>query len=206
MACRRAFATVKLCRPIHYLQIRSFTQSPFRLDKGSEEPQQPQKNVGIHPDELEQLLAEPTWSVESLLPPKTRAPDAPQVTSQQLHHLLRLSARPPPETPEQEKKMLDTLAAQLHFVGKIQEVDTTGVKPLRAIRDETAAAEEEQKITLETLKDALSKEKVVGRHHKRLQRDTTPVNAKEVEEWDVLGSAERKAGKYFVVESERPQE
>jgi Asp-tRNA(Asn)/Glu-tRNA(Gln) amidotransferase C subunit len=161
---------------------------------------------GIHPDELEQLLAEPTWSVESLLPPKTRAPDALQISSQQLHHLLRLSALPPPETPEEEQKMLDTLAAQLHFVGKIQEVDTTGVEPLRAIRDETAAAEEEQTISLTTLADALKNEKTIGTHYKRIQRDTTPVDAKDAEDWDVLGSAERKAGKYFLVESERPQE
>jgi Asp-tRNA(Asn)/Glu-tRNA(Gln) amidotransferase C subunit len=161
---------------------------------------------GIHPDELEQLLAEPTWSVESLLPPKTRSPDAPQITSQQLHHLLRLSALPPPETPEQEQKMLDTLVAQLHFVGKIQEVDTSGVEPLRAIRDETMAAEEEQTVTITTLADALKNEKIIGTHYKRIQRDTTPVDAKDAEQWDVLGSAERKVGKYFVVESERPQE
>jgi Asp-tRNA(Asn)/Glu-tRNA(Gln) amidotransferase C subunit len=161
---------------------------------------------GIHPDELEQLLAEPTWSVESLLPPKTRALDAPEITSQQLHHLLRLSALPPPETPEQEQKMLETLAAQLHFVGKIQEVDTTDVEPLRAIRDETAAAEEEQTVTMTTLVQALKNEKSIGTHYKRIQRNTAPVNAKDTEDWDVVGSAERKAGRYFVVESERPQE
>lgn len=102
--------------------------------------------------------------------------------------------------------MLETLAAQLHFVGKIQEVDTTDVTPLRALRDETKQAEEEQTISLDTLKEALSKEKVIGVHHKRIQRDTTPVDASDVENWDVLGSAERKSGKYFVVESERPQE
>jgi Asp-tRNA(Asn)/Glu-tRNA(Gln) amidotransferase C subunit len=161
---------------------------------------------GVRPDELEQLLAEPTWSVESLLPPATRAPDAPQITSQQLHHLLRLSALPPPDTPKKEQKMLDTLAAQLHFVGKIQEVDTEGVEPLRAIRDETAAAAEEHTITLATLGDALAREELIGTHHKRVQRNTAPVNAADVEDWDVLGSAERKAGKYFVVESERPPE
>ncbi|KAJ4347521.1 hypothetical protein N0V95_005352 [Ascochyta clinopodiicola] len=161
---------------------------------------------GIHPDKLEQLFAEPTWSVESLLPPKTRVPDAPQISSKQLHHLLRLSALPLPETPEQEQKMLDTLAAQLHFVGEIQRVDTTGVEPLRAIRDETRAAQQEQTIGLDTLKEALSKEKVIGKWHRRVQRDTTSVDAKDVEDWDVLGSAEKKAGKYFVVDSERPPE
>lgn len=102
--------------------------------------------------------------------------------------------------------MLDTLAAQLHFVGKIQEVDTTGVEPLRAIRDETKAAEQEQTITVATLADAFAKEKVIGQHYKRIQRDTTQVDAKDVEDWDVLGSAQRKAGKYFVVESQRPKE
>lgn len=204
-----------LCRPrfpasLQYSQAwhRSIAPCP-RISaryESSGQGAEARQTKGIHPDELEQLLAEPTWSVESLLPPKTRAPDAPQISSQQLHHLLRLSALPPPETQEQEQKMLDTLAAQLHFVGKIQQVDTADVRPLRAIRDETAAAEEEQTITLETLKAALSKETVIGKHHKRIQRDTTPVDAKADEDWDVLGSAERKSGKYFVVDSERPQE
>ncbi|KAJ4356164.1 uncharacterized protein N0V89_004194 [Didymosphaeria variabile] len=152
------------------------------------------------------LEGEPTWDVESLLPPEKQAPDAPKITSQQLNHLLRLSALPLPKSQEEENKMLSTLSDQLHFVGKIQQVDTMGVKPLRAIRDETAAAEAEQTITLKTLKDALAKEKVIGKHYKRIQRDTTPVDASNAERWDVLGSAERKQGKYFVVKSERPQE
>lgn len=80
------------------------------------------------------------------------------------------------------------------------------MKPLRAIRDETAASEQEQTITLETLNGALAKEKIIGKYHKRIQRDTTPIDASNVEDWDVLGSAQRKVGKYFVVESERPQE
>lgn len=102
--------------------------------------------------------------------------------------------------------MLDTLAAQLHFVGEIQRVDTTGVKPLQAIRDETKVSQREQTIGSDTLEEALAKEKVIGKWHRRIQRDTTPVNAKDVEDWDVLGSAEKKVGKYFVVESERPPE
>ena len=208
MNSQRVLQSAKsICRPLH-CSYRSFHRS-YRLSeqqasesaiKGS------QKRPGLHPDELEELLAKPTWSVESLLPPKTRAPDAPEIFSKQLHHLLRLSALPLPETPEQEKKMLDTLAAQLHFVGEIQRVDTTGVKPLRAIRDETQAAEQEQTIGLDTLKEALAKEKTIGKCYRRIQRDTTPVNAKDVEDWDVLGSAEKKVGKYFVVESERPPE
>lgn len=102
--------------------------------------------------------------------------------------------------------MLDKLTAQLHFVGEIQRVDTTGVKPLRALRDETAAAEEEQTIALDTLKVALANEVVIGKHYPRIQRKTDPVDAREVEEWDVMGSAERKAGRFFVVESEVAQE
>jgi Asp-tRNA(Asn)/Glu-tRNA(Gln) amidotransferase C subunit len=161
---------------------------------------------GVRPEDLDDLLAKPTWSVKSLLPPKASELDAPNIFSKQLHHLLRLSALPPPESPEEEMKMLDTLSAQLHFVGQMQQVDTTGIKPLRSIRDETAAAEVEQTITLDTLKEALAQETVIGKHHKRIQRNPDPVDAKDVEDWDVLGSAERKAATYFVVESERPQE
>jgi hypothetical protein len=200
---------VLLCsRRLHQNLPRSYIRTLAAPPLYKQRPNSTQATArkGIHPDELEQLLAEPTWSVESLLPPAARGPDAPEITSQQLHHLLRLSALPPPETPEQEQKMLDTLAAQLHFVGKIQEVDTTGVEPLRVIRDETIAAEKEHTIIVATLHEALDKEKVIGTHYKRIQRDISPVDAKDAEDWDVLGSAERKAGKYFVVESERPQE
>ena len=102
--------------------------------------------------------------------------------------------------------MLDTLTAQLHFVGEIQQVDTTGVEPLRVIRDETRAAEQEQTIGLDSLRPALEKETTIGKHFKRIHRDPTPTDAKDVENWNVLGSAERKAVKYFVVESERPLE
>lgn len=161
----------------------------------------------VTPDEyeaIEKLLQKPTWSVDSLLPPETPQPDAPKVSSTQLHHLLRLSALPLPETPEEEVKMLETLSAQLHFVGEIQQVDTSGVVPLRAIRDETLANEEDQAITLESLKDALAQEEVIGKHYRRVKRKTDPIDAKEVEDWDVLGNADRKVGKYFVVESERP--
>ncbi|KAF2470565.1 uncharacterized protein BDR25DRAFT_30891 [Lindgomyces ingoldianus] len=160
----------------------------------------------VRPEVLEQLFLNPTWSVESLLPPKMHPSDGPKITSQQLHHLLRLSALPLPENPEEEKKMLDTLSAQLHFVGEIQQVNTTGVKPLRVIRDETAAAEQEQTITLQTLREALTKEKAIGKHHKRIQRQTDPVDARNTEDLDVLGFAEKKVGKYLMVESQRPQE
>ncbi|KAF2198756.1 hypothetical protein GQ43DRAFT_144690 [Delitschia confertaspora ATCC 74209] len=153
--------------------------------------------------EISQLFSKPAWSVESLLPPKTAPLSAPQITSSQLHHLLRLSALPLPENSDEESRMLETLSAQLHFVGEIQQVDTTGVTPLPAIRDETVAAEESQVITLEGLRDALGQEEVVGKHYKRIKRKSGSVDAKDVDGWDVLGQAERKVGRYFVVESER---
>lgn len=206
MAFRCAYRSPRHSGALQRLQTRCFTEAPASTQTSFVTGKTRRERKGLHPDELETLLAEPTWSVHSLLPAKTRDPDAPQITNHQLQHLLRLSALPLPESPEQEQGMLDTLAAQLHFVGKILQVDTTGVKPLRAIRDETSEAEEEQTITMATLRNAFRKENVIGTYHKRIQRDTAPVDAQDVEDWDVLGSAERRSGKYFVVESERPQE
>jgi Asp-tRNA(Asn)/Glu-tRNA(Gln) amidotransferase C subunit len=211
MASRLVLARSRcLLRPIHfsqaYLHTSSILHKSFRQKASYISPTLLSLEDVVRPEGLDDLLAKPTWSVESLLPPKASELDAPGIFSKQLHHLLRLSALPPPESPEEETKMLDTLSAQLHFVGQMQQVDTTDIKPLRAISDETAAAEVEQTITLDTLKEALTQETVIGKHHKRIRRNPDPVDAKEVEDWDVLGSAERKAGKYFVVESERPQE
>jgi Asp-tRNA(Asn)/Glu-tRNA(Gln) amidotransferase C subunit len=204
-----------LARPRHVLRLLRCSQNSLhtsmfrrynRDDPGYISPNLQSLEEGVRLEDLDDLFAKPTWSVESLLPPKTSELDAPKISPEQLHHLLRLSALPFPESPDEEKKMMDTLLAQLHFVGQMQQLDTTGVKHLRAIRDETATAEMEQTITLDTLKEALAREIVIGKHHKRIQRDPDPVDAKDVEDWDVLRSAERKAGKYFVVESERPQE
>lgn len=97
--------------------------------------------------------------------------------------------------------MLKTLSSQLHFVREIQQVGTQGVPPLRALRDETMAAEKEQEISMNTLKEALAREEVIGKHHKRIRRKIDLVDAKDAEDWDVLGYAERKSGKYFVVDS-----
>lgn len=97
--------------------------------------------------------------------------------------------------------MLQTLRSQLHFVRAIQEVDTKDVPPLRAIRDETRVAEDENKISVSSLKEALEQEEVRGKHYKRIQRKEGPVDTKGAEDWDVLAHAERKAGKYFVVDS-----
>ncbi|KAL0258761.1 hypothetical protein SLS55_006264 [Diplodia seriata] len=119
----------------------------------------------------------------------------------QLRHLLNLSALPEPRDEAEEARMLKTLRSQLHFVRAIQEVNTEGVPPLRAIRDETRTAEDQTKISLRSLKEALDQEEVRGKHYKRIERKEGPVDTKGAEDWDVLAHAERKAGKYFVVDS-----
>jgi Asp-tRNA(Asn)/Glu-tRNA(Gln) amidotransferase C subunit len=120
------------------------------------------------------------------------------VTSTQLHHLLRLSALPPPKDAAEEEAMLATLSSQLHFVRQIQEVDTVGVEPLRSLRDETAEGEHEAELGLDALKEALSREDIRGKFHKRIRRRAETDEQRE--KWDVLGSATKKVGRYFVVE------
>lgn len=152
-------------------------------------------------EEIESLLSKPTWSVKALLPADSQSTDAPTITPAQLKHLLNLSALPEPKDGEEEANMLKTLRSQLHFVRAIQEVDTKGIPPLRAIRDETQSAEDEVKISLDAVKGALEQEEVRGKHYKRIQRKDGPINTKGAEDWDILGHAERRAGKYFVVNS-----
>lgn len=153
--------------------------------------------------DLEALLATPTWSVQSLLPTQDQMKEENPVSSEQLRHLLRLSALPLPSTQEEEKKMLDTLVSQLHFVREMQKVDTTGVEPLRAIRDETAQAEKDQEITLNMLKKDLQQEDVVGTYYKRIRRKIPAATkpARQPEGWDPLSHATRTSGKFFVVDS-----
>jgi Asp-tRNA(Asn)/Glu-tRNA(Gln) amidotransferase C subunit len=128
---------------------------------------------------IESALATPTWSVRSLLPPAEgkAAADistAEEITRDKLHHLLNLSALPLPKTPAEEQSLLDTLRAQIHFVREIQKVDTSGVEPLRAIRDETAEHIEETTVTLDDLREVFEQEEVVGRNgriRRKVNRD-----------------------------------
>ncbi len=78
-------------------------------------------------------------------------------------------------------------------------VDTTDVEPLRSLRDETTAGEREAELGMEALREALELEEVTGKHHKRIRRKNG-VQGEREERWDVLGTAERKVGRYFVVE------
>lgn len=158
---------------------------------------------------IDDLLSKPTWSVQSLSPFKKNHKNKPaeEVSVEQLHHLCRLSALPLPKTPEEEKKLLDTLHLQLHFLKHIQNVDTTGVEPLRSIRDETPEAEAEESIGLDTeeIKQALAKEEYEGRNKRPRRRIDGVVDTRGVEDWDVTGTAtenvEFGGGKYFIVRS-----
>lgn len=149
------------------------------------------------------MLAEPSWSVRSLLPDQATVQAKTSVTPQQLRHLLRLSALPQPSSPEEEQSMLRTLESQIHFVQEMQRVDTTGVEPLRSIRDESPTAVKETTLGLEQLKDAFAKERVSGRR-RRVQRVPSERNGRPEESiWNgnALDSASKKKGPYFVVET-----
>lgn len=141
------------------------------------------------------IPAKPTWTTHSLL--DGAAPES--VSPAQLSHLLRLSALPQPRDAQEEAALLSDLQSQLRFVRRIQEVDTTGVEPLRAVRDETSAARDEATLGLEQLGDALRDEVTVG-HYKRPRRVRKDVDTKGVEDWDPLKTASKTSGRYFVVE------
>ncbi|OHE97650.1 hypothetical protein CORC01_07065 [Colletotrichum orchidophilum] len=187
-----------LCRRCSALlpQTRTFTSSSVRLSA---------------PKPASTLLSKPTWSVASLLPPCSRAGATEQATEEpisraKLHHLLRLSALPLPETEAEETAMLRTLHSQLHFVRDVQSVDTTGVEPLRSLRDETTEGVAEATIGLQELQDALGKEILFG-HKKRPKRlRGKKFDTKGVEDWNPLETASRTAGKYFVVQSSKREE
>ena len=145
------------------------------------------------------MLSRPSWSVQSLLPSSLEASEAPPVTSKQLHHLLQLSALPLPKDQAEEEEMLLTLRSQLHFVKEIQKVDTKGVEPLQSIRDETEVARKESEVTYKDLKHILDKEERIAGGWLIRRKEKDAVNASEAEDWDVLGQASRKVGRFFVV-------
>lgn len=104
--------------------------------------------------------------------------------------------------------MLKTLESQIHFVKQIQKVDTTGVEPLVAIRDETAEAIQEQTITLEKLKPYLDQEEKVGNNGTIRRRKPTDMITESG--WDPFelgdGKETRKKGKYFFVKKEKDRQ
>ncbi|KAK1639752.1 hypothetical protein BDP81DRAFT_391816 [Colletotrichum phormii] len=177
-------------------QTRTFTSSCVRLST---------------PKAASSILSKPTWSVASLLPPSSKGAAAEESTREpisraKLYHLLRLSALPLPESEAEETAMLRTLHSQLHFVRDVQSVDTTGVEPLRSLRDETTEGVTEATIGLQELQNALGKEIPFG-HKKRPKRlRGEKVDTQGIEDWNTLETASRTAGKYFVVQSSKKEE
>ncbi|KAK3069817.1 hypothetical protein LTR53_011559 [Teratosphaeriaceae sp. CCFEE 6253] len=96
--------------------------------------------------------------------------------------------------------MLATLTSQLHFVQEIQKVDTTGVEPLRSLRDGTKRGERQAELGMDALKEALGCEEVVGTHHQRIRRKRGDEEVEGGEKWDPLGTASKRTGRFFVVE------
>ena len=154
------------------------------------------------PDDFEEMLKEPSWSVKSLFESEGSVP-APAITQKQLHHLLRLSALPLPDSEEQEARMISDLQSQLKFVRAIQEVDTEGVEPLQSIRDETKDAERENEITVATLQKEFDKEEVVGKRGRIRRRPNVPDAARDEQatNWDPVSQAPRKLGRFIVVDT-----
>lgn len=182
----------QIARRAHGVARSLSVQRAVNISQNAVRPYSSQKELDI-----DQLLSTPTWSVSSLLPSSDSSSSTPEITSKQLHHLLRLSALPSPKDAAEEQKMLSTLSSQLHFVKDIQQMDTTGVEPLRSLRDETKQGEKEAELGLDALKVALESEEIRGRWHKRIRRQRKPADSQR---WDVLGCASKKVGRYFVVE------
>ena len=151
-----------------------------------------------HVKDIELMLLEPSWSVNSLFTSHPSSADAP-VSKKQLHHLLRLSALPLPADEAEEAKMLEDLGSQLHFVRAIQEVDTDGVEPLVSLRDETVEAAKESEVTVDTLKEDFAKETVTGTRG----RITTSGRAEkeDAEDWDALACAPKTVGRYIALDN-----
>ena len=175
------------CHPWKVIELRARWSSSANLSK----------------EDIASMLSKPTWSVRALLSQPSEASTTPQVTPQQLRHLLRLSALPEPTSKEEEAEMLKTLDSQLHFVKEVQRVNTAGIEPLRAIRDETPEAVGENTIHLEDLKEAFAKEKAMGRNGRIKREQSLGSKKTETEEWDPLRYASKTVGRYFVVQKGR---
>ena len=180
----------------------ALTARPHARLQSSRKP--PQVSKPLEGKEIRKVLAEPSWSVKSLLEQKDEQNPAQPVTRKQLHHLLRLSALPMPKSAVEESRMIATLESQLQFVRAIQSVDTKGIAPLAAIADETAAAKEEETITIDSLKDDLEREEQVGVLRRVVRRKATESiatadkNADDIPDaWDPLEAAPSTKGRYI---------
>ena len=162
--------------------------------------------------EIEEFLRTPSWDISDLLSskPKNGGPVEQQVTTKEVHHLLRLSALRI-EDEEKTEAQRRTLEAQLDFVKAVQSVDTTDVEPLVAIRDETAAAREEAEITVDSLQAVFDREEQVGRYKRIVTKSDSKQNEgaengaspAEKLDWDPLSQAASKIGRYIKVNTKQ---
>ncbi|KAI1438644.1 hypothetical protein GGR50DRAFT_372301 [Xylaria sp. CBS 124048] len=185
----------KAIRNSRYLALRRTTRQQTasqsttsatlaRPSRTAPTPIEPTTTISAH-------LQHPTWSVRSLLPPEGITSDS-TIPPQTLHHLLRLSALPSPQSPTEESQLLATLSAQLHFARAVQAVDTTDIQPLRAIRDETSVGLREQTLGLAELRDALAEEDLVGhaRRPRRRRALMSPATRSDTKEGEGAGASE----------------
>lgn len=104
--------------------------------------------------------------------------------------------------------MLKTLESQIHFVNEVQKVDTTGVEPLVAIRDETVESIQEQTVTLDKLQPYLDQEEKVGVNGTVRRRKPSEMVTNSG--WDPFemgdGKESRKLGKHFFVRKEKAKD
>ena len=159
-------------------------------------------NVGPaakHVKDIEQMLAEPSWSVNALFTSDHSPASESRVSKKQLHHLLRLSALPLPANEAEEANMLKDLESQLQFVRAIQKADTDGVEPLVSLRDETVEAAKENEITVDTLKEDFAKEVVTGIRG-RITRSGR-AQKEDAEDWDALACAPKTVGRYIALDN-----
>ena len=99
--------------------------------------------------------------------------------------------------------MICDLQSQLGFVRAIQEVDTEGVEPLVAVRDESVEGEKEGMIGLEEMRGELGREEVVGMRGRIVRRKGGGelVGEEEGGGLDLLAQAPRRWGRYVVVDT-----
>ncbi len=103
--------------------------------------------------------------------------------------------------------MIADLQSQLRFVRAVQEVDTEGVEPLVALRDESEEGKREGTIGLEEMRGELGKEGVVGMRGRIVRRKREKGQGGEGEGeqggLDLLAQAPRRLGRYVVVDTAR---
>lgn len=150
-------------------------------------------------DPIEKYLARPTWSTGTI-GQDLDSSDSP-ITDEEVLHLHKISALPPPQNSDQLNELRRDLQSQLSFVHEIQCVNTEGVEPLVCVRNETKEGLRDSTIGLDELWPTLSKEVFVGKCLRpRRREDVVP---RIENEWDVFATSENvlslNGEKYFFV-------